>query len=1393
MYAVETDLRETDWHTIIDAVEPDTSPEVIAEILSEAGDTPVVHTDDPSETLGGDAQATIYAIEPSHVGSQSGRHDPLRDAIDDDFEGDVPFVRRFLISTEIYRGLEVPTEGDSFTYHNCPVDETGAPATTQEISPTEAPDVSARVCTYDIEVKTDGGGVPDPERARKPITAVSAHDSYEDQLHLWALSHQAWPDEDELVDDVVAGANERFDADIGREHVHIFDNETAMLDDFHRWFDAIDPDIVTGWNSDYFDHPYMISRSYQVQARGITNWSVGDAVPGVWKDEYNGNEEVGYQISGRSTLDMLDAYKKTQSRQLPSYGLDAVAEAELGVGKIGIDGDELDEARREEPIEFLVYSIRDTQATEEIESETGLVSLYENLRDVTGALYDTCNNNGPMLDTLFLRRAHEQGLGLPTNEEPEETVYHGAHVFDVLPGVHKNCVYPDLSSLYPSTLSMFNLGEETIVGGPEELDASEYTEDDVYRFPVDNRDFAVVPKGEPYIVTTDPSDVPEGTAHVNPDDVKGVKSQSGGVREMLDAQIDWEYVLKPDVSESFIRDTIDELIELKYRYSGDLYSAVKRVTNCFTPDTDVITPDGVSNIRELSVGDMVYSIDPETQEVEQKPVTDVHAYDDYDGDLVDIDTVRTDFQVTPNHRMLVREHGTDTFDFVEAGNLEDGGYYKLCNDWEMNHGDGIDEVDITDHLDSGSFDVVTEYDCHGHAFRSSLPDGCEKKRSNYHYGFIFAGETFEQHQSALEELSTDIRLCHPSGNGSTFRPYQFDGDDFIELLGWHITEGSVYWPDGEETAVWNIAQETDIGRERLDALYKRMGLEPSIDEQGYSIGSAIYGELFDSLCGAGSKNKQIPEFVFAEASHDQKELLLETMMLGDGDDHGIYYTSSDQLKDDFVRLCVEIGVKPRVGERDGAWEIAIRDSNDGFLVDTSVSRTTRDDGVYCVTVEDNHTLLAGRNGRFQWVGQSVYGVLGDSNSAGGKGFRLYNRKIAEGITLAGRMTIKHTANEFTQYLNDNYDDDATLVGGDTDSCTTSIPNAPDLKTAHEWAQEAVEFTEVSYDEFVQERFGFAPEDEHELAVELESLASRLFYMQDLDADEPETTGVQKRYAQHLVWDDDDGWLDTPDADEYPGDALADSADLSELKHEQTVDYGTYEDGPLADSTPTDNVDITGFEYVRSDTAPITKEAQLQVLTDILLSSDPLDDIEPFLRQLVDEVETGERPLSELARPKGVSKPLDEYGWKDTEELEADSNYEVTETDEANGGRYVATPGPTYRGAKYANDHFLWEELGEGSKPKKVPIAKVRGDEYPAVYEYEDYPIDGRPDPPEVGREIDGLAVENPDRLPDEFVIDLDEIVEKELRGKMNGILVTMGQDWDETITEGSQSTLGAWG
>ncbi|MFC7138778.1 Hint domain-containing protein [Halosimplex aquaticum] len=228
----------------------------------------------------------------------------------------------------------------------------------------------------------------------------------------------------------------------------------------------------------------------------------------------------------------------------------------------------------------------------------------------------------------------------------------------------------------------------------------------------------------------------------------------------------------------------------------------------FTPDTEVITATGPTRVSELSAGDYVYTLDPVTRLARLKPVTGVQRVT-YDGDLVAVETNRCNIHVHPDHRMVCRTIGQDELAIRTAETIDDYEHYKLANEWRTISGDRLAEVDITDLLDD--YEMCVEADVHGHTFRRRLPDGCDPVRRNGTVGYCFDPETFKTHQDAIESLPADVSIH--AGLNHHRRPYRFDGDDFVEFLGWFIAEGSTTWPDSSDTVQVQIAQQDETHRQ----------------------------------------------------------------------------------------------------------------------------------------------------------------------------------------------------------------------------------------------------------------------------------------------------------------------------------------------------------------------------------------------------------------------------------------------------------------------------------------------------------------------------------------------------------------------------------------------------
>lgn len=393
-------------------------------------------------------------------------------------------------------------------------------------------------------------------------------------------------------------------------------------------------------------------------------------------------------------------------------------------------------------------------------------------------------------------------------------------------------------------------------------------------------------------------------------------------------------------------------------------AVIKLVDGGFSADTEVMSTDGPVGVADLVTGNELYALNPVTQIVKPKRLTDISVVSS-EKDVIEIQTKRADFRVAEAQRVPYLTKSITHPRFESADELTTRSYYKFIRKWRYPTSQQCGLVDITDFVDD--YEICASTNVHGHSFRAALPEGCEPVRRNSHVGYYFDPETFKEYQSDIETTADKVAIH--SGPNSRLRPYQFDRNDFIQLIGWYVTEGSVHWPQSRDTAQVKIAQQTEKHRRSIKSLFARLGLQVHCNARKFEFGSRLFGQLLEKLCGARSKNKHLPTFVW-DLSKQQKATLLKVLLCGDGNDRQTYYTSSDRLAGDVLRLCLELGVKPRYTRRRGIWHIYIRDVNDGFQPRKHVNRVNTTEKLYQLTVADYSVVMAGRNGKFQWIGVS---------------------------------------------------------------------------------------------------------------------------------------------------------------------------------------------------------------------------------------------------------------------------------------------------------------------------------------------------------------------------------------------------------------------------------------
>ncbi len=963
---------------------------------------------EPYESIRGEPLTRIVTRTPRDVGN-------IRDDFASTFEADILFPNRFLIDNGINGGIRVEErrldDGDgTIQIHE------------GHVEPAEV-DAEMRVNTFDIEVDDRRGF---PEDGEEPIICLTSHDSFDDEYVIWlydapdgdAPAPSDLPGYEGIGDEKGLGDD---DVDF---RVEVFEEEAAMLDAFVDYLVDTDPDVLTGWNFEDFDAPYLLDRMEVVDERTNGEYDLDidrlSRIGEVWRSGWGGPD-----LKGRVVFDLLYAYKRTMFTELESYRLDAVGERELGVGKERYAGD-IGDLWEQDPERLLEYSIRDVELCVEIDRKQDVIAFWDEVRTFVGCQLEDAPTPGDAVDMYVLHKAFGK-FALPTKGQQESEDFEGGAVFEPITGVKEMVTVQDLKSLYPMCMVTINAGPETKVD-PETYD------------------------GDTYVA-------PNGT-HFR-------KEPDGIMREMVDE------LLSERENKKSLRNEYDPGTEAYDQYDRQ-QGAVKVIMNCFTPDTEVLTPSGVRSITDLTAGDEVYSLDPETEEMEVKRVEETHSYPEYRGELVDIETSKVDFRVTPNHRMLVRKNETNGiteggYRFVEAGDLDRVTSYELPHDWDGPDGERIGEVGLTELID-GEYEVWVRPTVHGHTFTAELGWTPRRvpKADLGQTGYVFTATEFEEHREYIESVCETSYVRRESGR--KWIPRTYDGDDFLELLAWYITEGNVYTSEArtfaenhhDSATTVKIAQQAvaDGGSSAhgpIGRLLDGMGFDRCVDDRSYRFGSLLLGEFLRDRCGGDSFDKRIPDMVF-DASREQKRRFLETLIDGGGDRQSgswRYTTSSARLRDDVLRLCTHLGVTASYNRDSGRWRIyAAENAKNTLRMHRSGSRSQAENGVHCVTVEDNHTLLAGRNGKFQFVGQSLYGVTGWDR------FRLYDKEGAAAVTATGREVIDFTetaANELEHEVayGDSVTGERPVVVRDAEGIVQVIPIADLFKHAEAATNEDV--------------------------------------------------------------------------------------------------------------------------------------------------------------------------------------------------------------------------------------------------------------------------------------------------------------------------------------------------
>ena len=244
------------------------------------------------------------------------------------------------------------------------------------------------------------------------------------------------------------------------------DDESQLLSLFLELWETVDPTIITGWNSGFFDVPYLYYRLCNVLGKDeaarlsplrkfkFTEWDQSQPI----------------EIAGINHLDYLLLYKKYNPKNEPSYKLNDIGTKYVNLGKVEYEGN-LDRLFKEDVNKFIEYNIRDVEIIIELEKKFKFIELTVAICHLCHVPYEmiylsTVLNDGAIL--TYLKRQGIVSPNKPTTINPAlkdtQEEYAGGYLKDPIPGLYEWVIDLDFTSLYPSIIRSLNIGIETFVG-----------------------------------------------------------------------------------------------------------------------------------------------------------------------------------------------------------------------------------------------------------------------------------------------------------------------------------------------------------------------------------------------------------------------------------------------------------------------------------------------------------------------------------------------------------------------------------------------------------------------------------------------------------------------------------------------------------------------------------------------------------------------------------------------------------------------------------------------------------------------------------------------------------------------------------------------------------------
>jgi len=298
-----------------------------------------------------------------------------------------------------------------------------------------------RVAYIDIETKCEEG-FPDASIASEEVNAITIR--VDDRVYTFGLGDYT------PVSDV---------------HVYNgYTSERRLLQDFLTFWEKLDPDIISGWNVNFFDIPYLINRINRILGDGEANrlspWKVlKERIVTVMQRDH-----TVYDLVGISTLDYFDLYRKLTFVNRESYRLDHIAYVELGERKTSYsEYDSIRDFYTKNFQKFIEYNVKDVDLVVRLEDKLRLMELALTIAYSAKVNHNDIFSQVKTWDQIIYHHLNSEKIVIPFKKSGEkEDQFAGAYVKEPIPGMYKWVMSFDLDSLYPHLIMQYNISPETL-------------------------------------------------------------------------------------------------------------------------------------------------------------------------------------------------------------------------------------------------------------------------------------------------------------------------------------------------------------------------------------------------------------------------------------------------------------------------------------------------------------------------------------------------------------------------------------------------------------------------------------------------------------------------------------------------------------------------------------------------------------------------------------------------------------------------------------------------------------------------------------------------------------------------------------------------------------------